>query len=179
LNQSKTLGSLFPLCRRCLLCSSKHPTRTPTESTSTFAGEDQDRAVEPNHCVAVRERVWSRRGALQLLAEPEPELLEYDVAAAAKTYRERRRARRRPPLRPAVVSILPNLLPRRGEPPTEFLVVLPFSPSLSRADAVVRVCFGCSLLQLVVCVVGTSTSSILVELRHPSLKGSSPSSVIS
>jgi hypothetical protein len=125
-----------------------------------------------------RARGWSRRGALLLLAEPEPELLEYDVAAAAKTYRERRRARRRPPLRPAIVSILPNLLPRRGEPPTEFLVVLPFSPSLSRADAVVRVCFGCSLLQLVVCVVGTSTSSILVELRLPSLKGPSLSSFI-
>jgi hypothetical protein len=66
-------------------------------------------------------------------------------------------------------------LPRRGEPPSEFLVVPHSSFSPSRADAVVRAGFCCSPLQLVVCAVVTSTASFLVELRVPSLKGLSPS----
>ncbi|XP_047050782.1 uncharacterized protein LOC124656011 [Lolium rigidum] len=66
-------------------------------------------AVVVRRCSLRRARGWSRRGALFLLAEPEPELLKN--AAAAKTYLVRRRARRRPPLRPAVVSILPKFSP--------------------------------------------------------------------
>jgi hypothetical protein len=57
----------------------------------------------------------------------------------------------RPPLRPAVVSILPNLLPRRGEPPPEFPVVLPFiffcflalTPSSPYVSAVRRCSSSC------------------------------------